>query len=106
MIRGGGLFTRYFLEEGIRETDAYRSADPARILAFADAVRGRWAELAEMSRHNEGVTESEFIYKLINLLSWLHLPKKEPGRVRRDEVDALQMHGDSAHTQARHPRSL
>jgi hypothetical protein len=36
MIRGG-LFTRFFLEDGIRETDAYRQQDAAEILAFAAA---------------------------------------------------------------------
>jgi hypothetical protein len=48
MIRGG-LFTRYFLEDGIRETEAYRSQEIKDIVAFVDIVRGCWADLADMS---------------------------------------------------------
>lgn len=42
-----------------------------------------------MPRPNEGETESEFIFPVLDLLGWHHLPQQEPGRGRRDIADAL-----------------
>jgi hypothetical protein len=88
MIRGG-LFTRFFLEDGIRGLAPYRRLDADSIAAFADQVQRRWATFAQMPRPNEGETESEFINPMLGLLGWEHLPQQEPGRGRRDIADAL-----------------
>jgi hypothetical protein len=88
MVRGG-LFTRYFLEDGIRELPHYRRLDAAAIDAFADQVRRRWASLDVMLRPSEPETESEFINPMLTLLGWEQLPQQEPGRGRRDIADAL-----------------
>jgi hypothetical protein len=85
----GGLFTRYFLEEGIRETEAYRSKELGDIIAFAEAVRSCWANLADMRHPSEAETESEFIHPILNHLGWEHLPQQEPGKGRKDIADAL-----------------
>src|SRR6185312_4393318 len=61
MVRGG-LFTRFFLEDGIRELPAYRRLDTAILAEFAGFVHRQWKNLAEMPHPNEGETESEFIY--------------------------------------------
>jgi hypothetical protein len=61
----GGLFTRYWLNEGIRETAQYRALDAERMAAFADDQRARWSLLARMARPSEAETESEFIHPLL-----------------------------------------
>jgi hypothetical protein len=88
MIRGG-LFSRYFLEDGIRQTEAYRTLDPAEVLAFRDTTRGRWAKLESTHRPSEAETEAEFIFPALDLLGWHYLPQQQPGRGRRDIADAL-----------------
>jgi hypothetical protein len=88
MIRGG-LFTRYFLEDGIRELPYYGRVDAASVADFARHVQRHWANLAEMPRAYEAETESEFINPILDLLGWEYLPQQEPGRGRRDVADAL-----------------
>jgi hypothetical protein len=100
MVRGG-LFTRYFLEDGICQTAAYRTLDPVEVVAFADAIRGLWAKLAAMPKPSEAETEAEFIFPALNLLGWHHLPQQEPGRGHRDIADALLFLTDAAKHGAR-----
>ncbi|MGA9864994.1 MAG: restriction endonuclease [Acetobacteraceae bacterium] len=100
MIRGG-LFTRYFLDDGIRETDAYRAIDPTRLTAFAAEARALWGHLEQMRRPSEAETESVFIFPVLDLLGWRHLPQQEPGRGRRDIADALLFLDDAALAKAR-----
>jgi hypothetical protein len=88
MIRGE-LFTRYFLDDGIREMDQYRRLAAAEVAAFAEEIRNHWANLEQMSHPSEAETESEFIFPILSLLGWEHLPQQEPGRGRRDIADAL-----------------
>ncbi len=50
MMRGS-LLTRFFLEDGIRETDACRrTLDPVHLVALADELRGLWADLGQIAR--------------------------------------------------------
>ncbi len=88
MIRGG-LFTRYFLEEGIIATDAYRQQDAGAVTEFADAARRLWAGLSRMQRPSEAETEHALIHPVLQLLGWERLPQQEPGRGRRDVADEL-----------------
>jgi hypothetical protein len=88
MLRGG-LFTRYFLEEGIRAIDRYHRLDAAQVDAFAAAVGRHWPHLAHMPHPSEAETESEFIFPVLRLLGWEHLPQQEPGTGRHDVADAL-----------------
>ncbi len=88
MIRGG-LFTRYYLEEGIRETEAYKRLDPGAITSFSEQAASKWRGFCAMRRPNEAETEAEFIFPVINLLGWQYLPQQEPGRGRKDVPDAL-----------------
>ncbi len=104
MVRGS-LFTRFFLEDGIRQTPAYRDLDPARIEAFAAEVKTRWAALAQMHRPSEAETEFEFIYPILGALGWQHLPQQEPGRGRRDIADALLFVSEQAKAKARMERA-
>jgi hypothetical protein len=88
MIRGG-LFTQYFLQDGVQELDAYRAIDPAWVIGAGDRLRGLWATLATFRRPSEAETETDFILSALVLLGWHHLPQQEPGRGRRDLADAL-----------------
>jgi hypothetical protein len=88
MLRGG-LFTRYFLEDGIRGMDQYRRLGAPAVDAFAQALRGHWLNLEQMPHPPEAETESEFIFPILGLLGWEHLPQQEPGRGRHDIADAL-----------------
>jgi hypothetical protein len=60
MIRGG-LFTRFFLEDGTRQTDAYRQQSAAEVGAFADAVRDRWAKLSRMAHSSRKLRQNSSI---------------------------------------------
>jgi hypothetical protein len=100
MIRGA-LFTRFFLEDGIRQTQPYVAIRAADAAAFATAARKHWAALAQMRRPSEAETEAEFIYPVLALLGWEHLPQQEPGRGRRDIADALLFTSADAKTNAR-----
>lgn len=53
----GSLFTRYFLETGIREMPHYRALAAGAVAAFAASARRHWAHLAEMPHPNEAETE-------------------------------------------------
>ena len=88
MIRGG-LFSHYFLQDGVRELDAYRALDAGRLGDAAARLRASWAELAAFQRPSEAETEKDFIHPVLDLLGWHLLPQQEPGRGRRDLADAL-----------------
>jgi hypothetical protein len=100
MVRGG-LFTRYFLEDGIRQLDAYRQVDAGELTAFADFARQRWSGLAGMPHPNEGETESEFIHPMLERLGWQRLPHQEPGKGRRDIADELLFLDEATKNRAR-----
>ena len=88
MIRGG-LFTRFFLEDGVRAMPEYARLDTATLAEFATAVRRHWQALDEMPRPSEAETEAVLINPILARLGWEHLPQQEPGRGRRDIADAL-----------------
>lgn len=105
MLRGG-LFTRYWLEDGIRQTSAYRSLNTDRVSELAAAIIGRWTALAGMARPSEAETEAEFIFPILDLLGWHHLPQAQPGRGRRDVADALLFLSAAAKDTARRESDL
>ncbi|MCC6719611.1 MAG: restriction endonuclease [Acetobacteraceae bacterium] len=94
-MQRGSLFTRFFLEDGIRETDEYRALAQSEIDAFASTIRTRWATLETIPNVSESETEEEFIFPLIEHLGWRHLRQQTPGRSRQDIVDALLFRSDT-----------
>lgn len=88
MIRGG-LLTRYWLDEGVRQTDAYKAIPTEQVTAFAASVGQLWTALTSMSSPSEAETESEFIHPVLDRLGWHRLPQQVPGRGRRDIADEL-----------------
>jgi hypothetical protein len=100
MIRGS-LFTRFYLEDGIRETEAYRALAPLDLAAFTARASALWSELAAMKRPSEAETEHDFIFPLLDHLGWHSLTQQDPNRSRRDIADALLFRDDATKTQAR-----
>jgi Eco57I restriction-modification methylase len=88
MIRGG-LFTRYWLQDGIRQTPQYRALQEEQVISFATDLDVWWRKLAGMSAPVEAETESEFIHPVLDRLGWNRLPQQVPGRGRRDIADEL-----------------
>ena len=97
-MQRGSLFTRFFLEDGIRETDEYRALLQSEIDAFAKEIRSRWATLETIPNVSESETEEEFIFPLIEHLGWRHIRQQTPGRSRQDIVDALLFLSDTDRT--------
>jgi hypothetical protein len=85
----GTLFTRYFLEDGIRAMEQYRRIAAGEVEAFAEIVRFQWSHLEQMPHPSEAETEAEFVFPILDRLGWQHLPQQEPGRGRHDIADAL-----------------
>lgn len=100
MIRGG-LFTRFFLEDGIRQMPEYNGLSGAAVTDFAEKLSRLWSSLSEMAKPTEPETEAEFILPVLGLLGWEHLPQQEPGRGRRDVADALLFLDEESKARAR-----
>lgn len=85
MIRGT-LFSRYYLDDGIREAADYAALDTA---AFTAATGAAWRDLQKMRRPSEAETEHLVIVPVLNALGWRRLPQQAMGRDRRDISDAV-----------------
>ena len=65
MLRGS-LFTRDFLEDGIREAGAWAAMDDAELRRLHNVARDLFAALGRMRQPNEAVTETDLIYPLLS----------------------------------------
>jgi hypothetical protein len=85
---GGGLFSRYFLDSGIRTSTEWEAIQRTGTQAFAAPAQGFVDEFREASQPNEAVTEQRLIFPVLRLLGWDVLPQQ--GTQRREDVpDAL-----------------
>jgi hypothetical protein len=70
MVRGG-LFTRYFLEDGIRQMPAYQRLGVSEVMPFGDFIRQQWRKIEQMPHPNEeeAIRETALIilYRLLFL---------------------------------------
>ena len=83
----GRLFTGYFLTDGIKETDEWKSSvEGAEAFAtFRDGMRHRYEALCRSGDPNEAVTEQELIRPLLELLGWTdYLPQQ--GTARNEDI--------------------
>ena len=85
----GGLFTQYYLRDGIRQTDAYQTLDAAAVEDARLRLRRLWRALAAMPTPSEAETEDEFIYPVLRELGWDWLVQPIADGRRRDVADAL-----------------
>jgi hypothetical protein len=97
---GGGLFSRYYLDEGIRQDDAWAGLADAGITAFATAAAAHLAKVPDTQRLGEAETETLVIVPILAELGWLHLPQQKGSRRREDVPDALLFLDAEARRQA------
>lgn len=97
----GSLFTQYFLQVGIRETDAYGKLDSATVESAEAEFKRRWLQLERMRNPSEAETEDEFIFPVLRGLGWEWLVQPSADRQRRDIADALLFLDGNAKDRAR-----
>ena len=97
----GGLFTQYYLRDGIRQTEAYQSVDATILEAVRLRLLRHWQALAAMPTPSEAETEDEFIYPVLRELGWEWLVQPIADRRRRDVADALLFLSPDAKAAAR-----
>ena len=85
----GGLFSRYFLDTGIRTMPDWHSVADTDIVTFANAARTDFSAFLEADSPNEAVTEERLIFPVLRLLGWDLLPQQAVTRRREDVPDAL-----------------
>ena len=95
MIRGS-LFTRFYLDDGIRETDAYRSLDDAAVSQAGTELKRLWSTLAAVPRPSEDDTEAVMILPAIVSLGWPYLTRPPADRGWRDIADAVLFPDEAA----------
>ncbi len=83
----GQLFTRYFLDEGIKTTAEWQAsvADPAAFAAFREGVSQAYEGLKNSHSPNEAATEQDLIRPVLELLGWTdYLPQQ--GAARNEDI--------------------
>lgn len=87
----GNLFARHLLEEGIRETPAWRRLSDDRVEEFRRAVERLFVGFPVTGTPNEAVTEQDLILPMLAALGWTDvLPQQgASGSGRTDVPDQL-----------------
>lgn len=85
----GSLFTQYFLQDGIRQTEAYQSLPAEAVAQIKARLAKHWALFSSMASPSEADTESQFIFPVMEELGWEWLPQAVVDGRRRDVADAL-----------------
>ena len=87
----GRLFTDYFLTDGIKETDEWKSSveDVEAFATFMDGVGQRYEALCRSGDPNEAVTEQELIRPVLELLGWTHYLPQQGSALNEDIPDHL-----------------
>ena len=83
----GRLFTDYFLTDGIKDTDEWKSSveDVEAFTTFRDSLGQRYDALCRSGDPNEAVTDQELIRPVLELLGWAHyLPQQ--GTARNEDI--------------------
>ena len=96
----GGLFTQYFLRDGIRDTTAYHGLDGDTVEQVKQSLAADWFRFIQIRRPSEAETEHEFIYPALRHLGWSFLVQPAVDRRRRDVADALLFLDDAAKQRA------
>lgn len=85
----GGLFSRYFLDTGVRTTAVWAALSEQDVADFAAAARADLSAFRAAMAPNEAVTEERLIFPILRLLGWDLLPQQQATRRREDVPDAL-----------------
>jgi hypothetical protein len=89
-VLSGGLFTRDFLVEGIRETAAWGGSED-RVAWFDARVRKSFADFAALKNPTEAETEKELIWPILEAIGWADISVQQnlSAKARDDVPDAL-----------------
>lgn len=87
----GRLFTDYFLRDGIKATDEWKSLvnDPNAFAKFRDGVRHNYEVFGCYVDPNEAVTEQELIRPVLEMLGWVDYLPQQGTSLRVDVPDHL-----------------
>ncbi len=92
----GRLFTNYFLTDGIKVTDEWKSSveDAEAFDTFRNSVSQRYQALCRFENPNEAVTEQELIRPVLQLLGWVdYLPQQ--GSAGKEDIPDHLLFADS-----------
>ena len=83
----GQLFTHYFLTDGIKATDEWKTsvAQPDTFARFSTGIADLFEKFARFKDPNEAVTEQDLICPVLELLGWIdYLPQQ--GTARNEDI--------------------
>ncbi len=86
----GQLFTHYFLTDGIKATDEWKTSvsQPDTFDKFSTDISDLFEKLARFKDPNEAVTEQDLICPVLELLGWMdYLPQQ--GTARNEDISRL-----------------
>jgi hypothetical protein len=96
----GALFSRYYLEEGIRQSEAWQSVSDADVDVLVAVLKSVFAKVPASGKLGEAETESLLIFPTLTALGWSHLPQQKGAKRRDDVPDALLFLDAAAQKQA------
>ena len=95
MLRGG-LFTREYLLEGIKESEAWKTLDDSHLASIRADVEKRLAAIQQLRKPTEAETESELIWPVLQAIGWINsLPQQNLSFGGREKVPDGLLFGDS-----------
>ncbi len=83
----GQLFTHYFLTDGIKATDEWKTSidQPEAFTTFSTAISDLFEKFVRFKNPNESVTEQDMIRPVLELLGWVdYLPQQ--GAARNEDI--------------------
>jgi len=93
----GTLFTKDFLDEGIKEAETWRNLGSDTVEAFHARISGIFAEFPVAGEPNEATTERDLIDHVLRALGWEHFIVQQAASRRRFDVpDYLLFEGQEA----------
>ncbi len=94
----GQLFTRYFLSDGIKETEEWGACvdDEGVLDALRDAVSGKFKNIGFFDQPNEAETEQELIRPVLEVLGWRDYLPQQSGSGGEDIPDNLLFADESS----------
>jgi hypothetical protein len=101
----GGLFTRDFLLEGIREQDAWKALEDSAVGRIRGEAVRLFGNLLKIKNPTEAVTEKDLIWPLLAAIGWsdlIHVQPNLSAKGRGDVPDALLFADGGAEDRARH----
>jgi hypothetical protein len=95
MLRGG-LFTREYLLEGIKESDAWKALEDSEVASIRAEVEKRLVSIQRLRKPSEAETESELIWPVLRAIGWANsLPQQNLSFGGRERVPDGLLFGDS-----------